>query len=207
MHSGIFHKAEFSFILTEGAIYICFMIMDFFPSCYFVSSCFKYAAVVICFLSFIKIKDPIITLGQFSVVIADFFLLFTGYNETGIIFYLLVHLCYFFHISHKQSWLIAAPILCSLIGYIYSGSAIIGLVGSYAVITVINIIRSVLAHKKVFSAGLVLLCCCDTCVLFFNMSLHIEVLSIILPSFFPLLMWMFYLPSQILITLDSFIKK
>ena len=81
-------------------------------------------------------------------------------------------------------------------------SVLNALISFYFPQLVCNAIESISAKNRLFSVGLWLFVCCDICVGLSNITFPFPVSGTVV-SIIQILMWAFYLPSQVLIVLSS----
>ena len=191
-----------TFILIEALLYLTFIVMDIIG---IDSTYIKYAGIILCFLNALFDNKKLITAALLFTLIADYFLLVRDNDYLfGIISFLVVQCIYFVYLKKNNckpyfiirillyvitiigSLVIKAPIL-DMLALCYFESLLMNTISSYT-------------NKKlrVFSIGLSLFIGCDICVGLFNILPHNN-----LYSFVSIMMWIFYLPSQVLISLSK----
>lgn len=225
---NLIEKTLIVFILL---CYLTFIVIDFVARDYIsYSDNIKYFGIISCFLlSFIIcIKNkPIekeklyLTFAMLFTVFADLFLLFDNIlliefpYVWGIIAFCIAHL------FHKKSmranvtkyfYMTAIIIVVSLVLLLIKKSEIslIILPICYSILIISNVISSFKISysnsvKIKRSLGMVLFLCCDICVLIFQILLRADfaVLKNISPAIIVNLSWVFYLPSQFLLTISE----
>ncbi|MCL2372409.1 MAG: lysoplasmalogenase [Defluviitaleaceae bacterium] len=142
---------------------------------------------------------------------ADYFLIIRDWHLPGVAIFIFAHACYIMRGLETQpgrklnpAWL-AAPFAAVLVGmFLHS---LLFLAALYALLFLANIITWVLAAKKtrqpkhiVMLTGLILFAACDINVLLFNLPGHLNI-SPPLITFH--LIWVFYLPAQVLICISG----
>ena len=187
------------FLITEAAIYVLFILSDLnnIDSTYL-----KYAGIILCFLYCLSQRNIIFSMALLFTSISDYFLLVQDSNYIiGISTFIVVQLiyCYYLHCQLCNTYfpfrlliLIISIIILYLTEYL---SLLNVMVAFYFINLVFNFICS-LSDKnlRMFSLGLFLFICCDICVGLHNISLN--------PTA-AFLMWVFYLPSQVIISLNA----
>ncbi len=204
------------FIIAEAAIYIAFMTMDLLANGGS-TIVLKYIGILLCvaFSIFCAFRggERVIPFALMFTAVADVFLLVIGnYYILGLIFFLVVQSIYLWYLYQKTEriWIpvrivcLAAAVVIVLATSLRSGENL--LAGIYFSMILINMIMSWSYGKNVrrlFAIGLTLFVCCDICVGLYNLY---WLLPDGLYAFTQIGMWMFYLPSQVLIAL-SMIKR
>ena len=191
------------FILSELIIYLCFLAGDLFA---YDTSLIKYAGIVLCFVRAVYKRNRIIALAFGLTMISDFFLLLLDrYYTTGVCFFVLVQMTYLYYL-HRQR---CRPYLVPR-GVLFAVGAILLFVNrqtdALSVVTLfyfVNLLGNTMSsfsnpELKMMSLGFVLFVCCDICVGLHNLLPYGRLYDVV--SF---CMWLFYLPSQILICLGS----
>jgi len=198
-------------------ILICYILLLWLDS-----GLLKYASVLLCFVNamltgkeyFEKKDAALLQAAMLFTVIADSFLLFTGYYFLGICLFCIVQVIYIirhsrYSKSHRKIFCLsgAAFMSSALIGVLISGTgekAIVIAGCLYAFLTLCSIftayaaVQQKLYPKKtivLINTGLWLLMLCDINVAFYNTIApnHIIGLNI----------WFFYLPSQLLLSMSA----
>lgn len=191
---------------------------------YFALDWFRYGGVIICFLfsllSFKNKHNHFLIAGLAFTIVADYFLIILNdYYIVGIAFFTIVQAMYFCYIAPKH-WLASLITRFSIAGIV---SLLITFVlkvsdaTSYAAVfyytnLVMNAVDAFINKNKsllLFAIGLVLFIGCDTFVGLFNLSDFITINSSafkILEDNCVLIIWIFYLPSQTLISLSPFLN-
>ena len=188
-----------SFILCESLIYITFIVFDILNKD---SLYIKYLGIVVCFLFSLKSKN-IASIALATTLCADFFLLVLNkHYEIGLLFFIITQLTYCFYLNNKNY--LYVRFICFVFGLIVlfvanNISLLNVLVIFYFSNLLINCIESFKLKDKTLFVGLLLFVCCDICVGLFNTNV-----STSLYNFVSFMMWVFYLPSQVLICLYFF---
>ncbi|WP_343209329.1 lysoplasmalogenase family protein [Anaerolentibacter hominis] len=206
------------FILAEACLYLVFVSGDVFGWLSAgVTARFKYIGILLCVFFLIsndsRIRSFPLALGLLLTAIADWFLLFTEAALPGVLLFCLIQFCYQAELGGKRGITIMLPaglitgVTAAACAGRHGGSLLLGAAGFYAGIEVFNIVSAVIKavplQKKqqlYLPAGLILLFICDLFVGIYN-----------LPRFLPgtfsgtfhatagNLIWVCYLPSQLLI--------
>ena len=189
-----------SFIITESLIFIAFIVMDLLK----IDSTFiKYFGIILCFLYALYNRKKFQSASMIFTLIADFFLLILNdYYEIGVSSFIIVQFIYLYFLGNINSayfnmflyirgYLI---IVGSILLYMFKAMSLLNeLVLIYFVNLIMNAIYAYVIKNKTPALGLILFVCCDVCV-----GLHNINAAYSLATF---LMWVFYLPSQVLIVL------
>ena len=193
----------------------------------------KYISVSLCLLAAViralwALKDPkasdecgyriMIASALVFTVTADWFIVFGNENLIGIFSFCAVQTIYIFVIESKKAFtailvriIICASAVLALHTYFPDDMLLIGAALFYGISFIGNVIhQSIKTHRtgtgRLFLAGLILFVLCDINVLFYNLGGFVNIgLSYydVLQSISLVLMWAFYLPSQVLIVLSS----
>ncbi len=212
-----------AFIVFESAIYCAFNVitLGFGES----TDLIKYVAIIVCFAVALlncfygRNKDCIfVAASLFFTVVADLFLLvLDDYYPAGIASFIVVQLITFtrIYVERKKIPVISGAVRLGIVAILL---IVLGVSGSLTVVSaisaiyfpqlVINAVDSALLIKKskryiLLFIGLLLFIGCDACVGLDNftevgINIPAEALEIINPA-----IWLFYLPSQVLITLSA----
>lgn len=187
------------FIFTEIIIYFSFIIMDL---NHMDSSFIKYSGIFLCFIWSIYKKDKLLSISSFFTLLADYFLLLRNQNYIyGILSFIVVQLLYIYYLyindcEMKIDLRIIIFITYLAIAYVNNLLTTFNVFVLFYFSLLLGNFLSSITNKnlKRMSLGLFLFICCDICVGLFN----------ILPSgsithYISILVWIFYLPSQVLI--------
>ena len=188
------------FIISEFLLYALFIVMDILR---INSSYIKYLGIILCFIYALSNKNKPRIISTVFTLIADFFLLILDkYYEVGLISFIIVQISYFYFLGNIDKGYFNMflyfrgffIIIGVLILYILKQVSFINiLVIIYFVNLVFNFIHASVLKQKTLALGLGLFICCDICV-----GLHNINSAYTLATF---LMWVFYLPSQVLIVI------
>ena len=164
-----------------------FLFMTFFSQSPYVNLA-RFLVICLCLLP--AMRHGVLTAAFFT-VISDGFLLFTPYYKIGIYFFCLVHLCYISFFLDKKPPLLLFFFSLALLAF---PLPILG--ACYAILFLIHILlaHSLCTQKKakpfcqLYLLGLFLFLCCDI---------------LVAAGYFtapqPVLIWIFYAPSQLLL--------
>ena len=186
---------------------------------------YKFVFVVICLafagMSYFFCKQKKdwawLVAGLIFTVGADYFLVLHDRHLPGVAVFCFAHVCYIFRaLENFPRWrryaFVCLPFLAAAIFIAFITGQLFVLSGIYAGLFGINITvnvrhfkqeKTVLPrfNKTLFLAGLILFALCDVNVLLFNLPRQLGV-PVIFPWAFRLI-WVFYLPAQVLIALSA----
>ncbi|MGM9575718.1 MAG: lysoplasmalogenase family protein [Oscillospiraceae bacterium] len=198
------------FIAVQAALYASFLWLDM--SGADGSKWIKYASIVLClgFSVFLSARggEKLVTAAMCFTLAADTFLLLldTSY-AAGVALFCVVQALYFVRIyraNGRRSALSARFVLLlaavAALWILDMLSPLNLLAALYFTTFLCNAAQSLSIKNALFSAGLILFLCCDICVGVHNAP---ELFPAGLSSFADIGMWLFYLPSQVLITLSG----
>lgn len=218
------------FLILEILIYLSFLLLD--KNVNFIeidSSYFKYAGIILCLVfslySLIRkrsLEAIFIPCALVFTLISDCFLLLNPDPELfiyGLVTFIITQLIYFLFLSFKNKSLfefilnIVIRLILTLVAIVVAVSlgykdALTLLALSYFVELLANFVYSfslIKLGKKylIFSAGLLLFIGCDISVGLNNVHLF-DVIDYSLVNY---MMWVFYLPSQVLLSISSIIPS
>ena len=215
-------------LLVELFLYTLFLYFDFNDINIEISNWLKYVGIIICFLtSLIPIfsknsakSQYFIPFSLFFTLVSDYFLLINTDKNLyifGVVIFIIVQLSYFIYIEtlkkNKTSFLISlifriilSSILIIVLSIIRFG--LLSIVSAcYFVELLMNFITSLSLIKinkffLIFSIGLLLFIGCDISVGLTNLDLFEGHIKNLVSN----LMWIFYLPSQVLISFSNYIN-
>lgn len=222
-----FNKIKIFFII-EGFIYICFLGLDITRQGYALSGILKFVGIFLCACLVFSEKNPVSIwkqkLFQWSyifLVISDIFLLFTSYYALGLITFIAVQMIYFYYLLEgNRNKLIQQSIwrfflflgIAYLIYFLHIEIDITLLLAIFYFIQFMsNVLLSIKNCKKkyvCFLLGIILFFLCDINVGIYQAGLYVTnkwVESIAILS--QVLMWVFYLPGQVLIAYSAISEK
>lgn len=166
----------------------------------------KYSGILLCLLyallCALRGGDRLVAPALAFTAAADWFLLVRNdHLILGIALFLVVQALYYLRLRHFRSpghlWLRA--MLALLLGMAVFAAGLPSLLNLLAVLYFSQLLSNAIlawsARRRLFAAGLVLFACCDICVGLFNLGMFL--------SFTSVGMWLFYLPSQVLIVLSA----
>ena len=215
-------------LLVELFLYTLFLYFDFNDINIEISNWLKYVGIIICFLaSLIPIfsknsakSQYFIPFSLFFTLVSDYFLLINTDKNLyifGVVIFIIVQLSYFIYIEtlkkNKTSFLISLIfriVLSSMLIIILSilQFDLLSIVSAcYFVELLMNFITSLSLIKinkcfLIFSIGLLLFIGCDISVGLTNLDLFEGHIKNLVSN----LMWIFYLPSQVLISFSNYIN-
>ena len=215
-------------LLVELFLYTLFLYFDFNDINIEISNWLKYVGIIICFLaSLIPIfsknsAEPqyFIPFSLFFTLVSDYFLLINTDKNLyifGVVIFIIVQLSYFIYIEtlkkNKTSFLISLIfriVLSSILIIVLSilQFDLLSIVSAcYFVELLMNFITSLSLIKinkffLIFSIGLLLFIGCDISVGLTNLDLFEGHIKNLVSN----LMWIFYLPSQVLISFSNYIN-
>ncbi len=210
------------FISIEVILYSIFLWIDIFvPDQADLSSKIKYVSILLCFLYVLfflgkeeeKQDVTLLRLILLFTLISDTFLLLMGNYAVGMTTFLVAQLLHRCRLRSERpqriQWLICVGLL--LLGVL----RIIGIPLDYVLVVATFYFLCILSNagysllhceNRVYTIGLVLFLCCDINVGLFNLASYVQVpegLCFIVEHIVSVLMWFFYLPSQVLIALSA----
>ncbi len=201
------------FLIIEAILYLIFMTMDL--SAFGGSTIgLKYVSILLCLLfsilSAVNGGDWILPFALTFTALADFFLLVINeYYLAGVCSFLVVQSLYLLRLYQDTGklWL-PARIICA-----FAAVLILPVTGLFSILNLVSVLYysqllvnmavswSVRSRKwRIFALGLTLFMLCDTCVGLFNLG---SLVPAGLWNFASIGMWLFYLPSQVLITVSG----
>lgn len=210
------------FIYINFILYFLFLLMDVYnrDSYNYVSICLKYSTILLCFVLSLFIGNDCINKrdlllmqsARFFTLLADLFLVLSGKLFLGVFFFILVQYSYLFRCLTKKS-LILISIIISLFlipifivfSYRLSNLSLFIIALYYGILLLTNLIIASKKYKyhRIIFWGMLLFCLCDINVALYNLSSNFNFTNI---NFIPFgfLIWLFYFPSQLLLTLSGF---
>lgn len=220
----------FCYIVLETFLYLVFLIIDFSsPEYYQMSSYLKITGIFLCFLLLsvtLLLSSSSITLRctcfiLLLTLLADLLLLFTAHYLPGILLFCLIQAGYNKQLNGSGSRIF--PVLILTAGIILLLMKIlpftIDITACAAVFYFLFLLynnmiaqRNINHHschqEKLFAAGLFLLLLCDIMVGLFHLTDYfpMNTMPILYQTLYPFVsnaMWLFYLPSQVFITMSA----
>lgn len=195
------------FILTELIIYATYLVLDITGSMPPISSLLKFFSICLCFFVVDTHVWDIKRIMALTVV-ADFFLVLTDFYSIGIFFFLLVQMNYYrfltrgdgFPLQHFATMICTGSVMSVLINFFVIPIDInTFLAVTYFSTLVLNAfiairLSPIYNEYRYIAICLCLILCCD---------IHVAVTNVfssgIWYSFGLIAMWLFYLPSQVII--------
>jgi len=187
--------------MIESIIYLSFISFDLLK---IDSTYLKYLGIVLCLIYVIYNKKSYKVIALSFTLIADLFLLVLNQNyELGVFIFIGAQISYLLYLRsiNNKSFKTFLPIrifiiiVGSIVLYLSKNNSLLNeLVLIYFSSLVINCLNAYNAKEKMFTLGLLLFIACDICVGLHNTTFNTPLISI--------LMWVFYLPSQVLIALS-----
>lgn len=155
--------------------------------------------------------DKLVTHALLITLCADVFLLLLDDHYTiGVALFCLVQGLYFVRIfrnnGRRSLWVIRVLLLAAALAALLCFDMLTPLnilAAVYFTSFVCNLLQSFSIGNRMFSLGLMLFICCDICVGMHNLQVFS---TAVLYEFANVGMWLFYLPSQVLISLSGEIK-
>lgn len=214
------------FLLIEIAFYSMIFLSDFlglFP--HLPITILKFCTVLICLFFSIWYHQStkssnryliFITASLFFSLFADYFLIFTKFYFLGICMFLIVQVCYCKIIQKNVFTMLAFGaagsflfcLICGLVSIKINNTAILAAV--YFFCLLFNLINSWKEQMGLFAFGICLLLFCDIHVGIGNLTLYVELSrGGWLDSWYriaPSMVWVFYIPGQVLVTLSGLVK-
>ena len=189
-----------TFLSIQFLIYTSFIVLDSF---HIDSTYVKYLGIILCLIYAIYNKKKYRRLSMTFTLIADFFLLVINkHYELGLLSFIIVQICYLYFLGNIDNTYFTRFLIIRLSMFVVGTVLLIvsknmsllnELVLIYFSNLLTNAIQSCFGSNKLLTLGLILFVCCDICVGLHNISATYTVASF--------LMWVFYLPSQVLIVL------
>ncbi len=201
------------FLVIEAVVYILFMAMDLSPDGGS-TILLKYGSILLCLLFCILSAahggDALLPAALLFTAMADFFLLVINqYYLAGILLFMVTQSLYLVRLYRGTGklWLparILGAVLAVLILLAMNLFSILNLASVlYYSLLLINMAVSWSVKDRrwrIFALGLTFFLLCDTCVGIFNLG---AAMPVGLYAFASIGMWLFYLPSQVLISLSG----
>ncbi|GHU56059.1 hypothetical protein AGMMS49975_18770 [Clostridia bacterium] len=151
----------------------------------------KFVFVVICFLLSIRSKEKLLIIAMFFTVIADYCMVLKGWNNLGLLFFWAVQLTYNERFGNPAKFILIAAVFAAL--------AFNKLSAGYLVCVLCSVVGSFRNFKNYLAPiGMLLFLLCDINVALANIFDY--------PVFWRLI-WVFYLPSQLLLAFSSVHKR
>lgn len=211
-------KRVFWFPVLEGCLYLTFLSLDLFlPGSGWDVPC-KYLSIVLCFCFVLRVgrgRDGLLmkTALGFTLLADLFLLVLDRWYPAGVASFCVVQLLYLIRIARARP--AGLPVRLLLRGILVAVAlAVANGLGALDPLTalalfyfsqlVVNVLESLALGRgyRCFAVGLLLFLCCDLCVGLQNLSAWFPAAGGPLVQFARVGMWLFYLPSQVLISLS-----
>ena len=182
----------------------------------FIVACFAVAALSY-FFCHSKKDWAWLTAGLLFTVGADYFLVIHNSHLPGVAVFCFAHVCYILRALNAAKRrlkiaLVCVPFLIVIVYFVFINEALFVLSGIYAALFMANIAVNTWFFKQknallpkfnrmLVLAGLILFALCDINVLLFNLPRQLD-MPVIFPFAFQLI-WVFYLPSQLLLAVSA----
>ena len=207
-------KVIVALLFTLGALYAALVSIDlFFPSLFTLSSWFKFIGIVLCLIvACAAAQCPLDRtdaryncVAMLFTVAADVFLLFTTSYEAGIALFCVAHLLRIRLLCGKRpslALLFADIALCFILIFGVHLSQLYALSICYALLLLSATISTFISRRFprrnaiLLRLGMILFLLCDINVALFNIASPFAAAAV--------LMWVFYLPSQVLLALSMY---
>jgi len=210
------------FVAAELAIYITFICME--SAGNYDTIMIKYAGILICLAAaavgclFYGKDGLVLTCALVFTAISDLFILVMNkYYEIGVTTFIVVQTIHFLRIyliNGRKPYISLgirfglATVILIILGATGKLNALTGLVAVYLPMLTGNVAESIFLYKKslhyiLYAVGLFLFLCCDICVGLDNFAMMGITLPEGLKNFVGSAIWIFYLPSQVLIVLSA----
>lgn len=193
------------FLAAECLLYVAFLALDLTGRGGY-TIWLKYGGILLCLgfalLCSLRGGDRLVFPALLFTAGADWFLLVRGdHLILGVALFLVVQSLYLIRLRRAGAgtrFLLRCGLALLLGAAVYAAGLVSGLnllVALYFSQLLSNTILAWNSKKRLFALGLTLFVCCDICVGMFNLDM--------LYSFTSIGMWLFYLPSQVLIVLSA----
>ena len=191
------------YILSETILFLIFIFLDLRHQD---SSLFKYSGIVLCLIHTLFVRNIEGSLAFCLTLAADWFLLIQNtHYPAGVLFFLLVQAVYA-HILVQKGCRLLLPLRTFLLALSQIVLVLLkrcdllnSMVLFYFTLLVGNLFSSFTNKKlRIMSGGFLLFVCCDICVGLFNLLDPGTARNVA-----AILMWIFYLPSQVLLALGQ----
>lgn len=218
--TGTHRPAPFFFLAALGCLYVAFLALDLLRPGSGWSVALKYAAILLCFFKGLgcpRNTDGLLTRWALGFTLAaDWFLLVLDrYYWAGVACFCAVQVLYMVRIRRLGGWALGPELILRGLAaaVLLAGAAALGALDGLTALALCyfsqlacNAMAALLLGRRgrLLALGLLFFVGCDLCVGLHNLS---PALAVFLPaslfSFAQVGMWLFYLPSQALITLSA----
>lgn len=205
----------------------------FYPVKHEVSLYLKYLSIIICFAFALltrkkseskDYRDTALKIGLVFTLISDYMLLLSDNYTFGVVTFIIVQICYLYRLSNCSTYVFSKVILRNIIIWAAGISVYIFFAGIPEILVIfamyyfISILDNTLISVKkafgkekdkaivIFAIGMCLFLLCDINVGIFNISEFMVIEGVLFKNiykFSTVAMWLFYLPSQVLIVLSD----
>lgn len=188
------------FLIIESIIYLSFLVLDVLK---IDSDYIKYLGIIFCFIYVLYNRKKYLRISMLFTLIADYFLLIRlDHYEIGLTSFIFAQITYIYFLGNiNKSYFNMFLLIRGFV--IIAGTILLDITSSLTLLNelvliyfsslLFNCMQAHLVHNKKLAIGLTLFVCCDICVGLFNINAANNVAAF--------LMWVFYLPSQVLICL------
>lgn len=212
-----------AFVAVGAALSLTVSYRDFFTE--HDTTSLKYCGIVLCACFALystatgKKFAYIVFVALLFTLVADYFLLVKDeLYEVGVSAFIIAQTCYFIKIYSERGRFPSVSIAVRILAFVATSACLFILklaeplsilATAYAILLLGNVVESYFNARfgvidLIFAAGLTAFACCDVCVLAFNLGDFIDIpLSASTLDAIVNLAWVFYLPSQIAISLSS----
>ncbi len=193
------------YLLVQSFIYILFIYMDF---NYQNSSLLKYSGIIINFIFslylYLKNKNYslLFVIALFLTTVADYFLLVRNdYYSLGVACFGIIQMLYAYSISQFSTFpirMIVFALLVFLLPLLQQERSILNILAIFSFVNLTaNVITGKLNKQNKLFIAFILFWLCDLSVGIYNLQIPL------IDKFCAYSMWIFYFPSQILLTLSG----
>lgn len=150
-------------------------------------------------------------IALFFTVISDLFLVILNWQAMGVFTFIFVQICYFVRLKINKKILPIYAFIFIILFFI-CGEILLALALTYGLIFITNYISAwkmfikkevPLVNTYLILIGLTLFLLCDICVALYNLHLLNIHLSVTFLTFLSYSIWIFYIPSQLLLSFSS----
>lgn len=212
------YKITPAWIYTWVILFALILITSIFTPLNDIATIFKLAGIVLCLFYVIRVfpHDYLLLLAMLSTCLADIILAENNTNPAGIVVFIITQLLHLYRLDGKrlQKFIFsyaALVVIILILDIIFNFVPILFIACTfYTILLVTNIIVSVKWYhrepknpRSLFAAsGFILFACCDFCTSISYLSL-VSILPKLFYSPANFFVWLFYYPSQVLISNSS----
>lgn len=211
---------DWHWLIVWVTIYISFLLLDIFAPSFWGSSILKYSGIFLCIIyAWRKYhSDTKLILAILFTFLADTILVWTSWEVAGVFVFCIAQGLHFMRLTKlNRKFLIIIAVCVSIVlvyGVLRHENVLYDMAIIYAVLLICNLamsFRIYKANKNSFNArciwyGFLAFIACDVCV----GIRHLMIDGIIPDQFLPMIayfVWVFYYPSQVLLTNSSLPKE